>query len=108
MYVSVVNIDQWFLNGFNPDVHNCNDAVCRRIKRENWFRHQLPFRRIGRADGVWFSRSGTPEQFFWGKLTRLKHKLGRSFGLQDLQKILAMVKFRYCEETRNLKKKNFS
>ena len=43
MYVSVVTIDQWFLNGFNPYVHNCNDAVCRRIKRENWFRHQLPF-----------------------------------------------------------------
>ena len=64
MYVSVVNIDQWFLNGFNTNVHNCNDAVCRRIKRENWFRHQLPFRRIGRADGVWFSRSGAPEQFF--------------------------------------------
>ena len=62
-HVCDVTIDQWFLNGFNPNVHNCNDAVCRRIKRENWFRHQLLFRRIGRADGVWFS--GTPEQF-WG------------------------------------------
>ena len=43
MYVTDVTIDQWSLNGFNPNVHNCNDAVCRRIKRENWFRHQLPF-----------------------------------------------------------------
>ena len=72
MYVSDVTIDQWFLNGFNPNVHNCNDAVCRRIKRKNWFRHQLPFRGIGRADGVWFSRSGAPEQFFWGKSTGIK------------------------------------
>ena len=67
MYVS----DQWFLNGFNPNVHNCNDAVCRRIKRENWFRHQLPFRGIGRADGVWFSRSGAPEQF-WGASQQIR------------------------------------
>ena len=37
MYVSDVNIDQWFLNGFNPNVNNCNDAVCRRIKRKIGF-----------------------------------------------------------------------
>ena len=54
MYVTDVTIDQWSLNGFNPNVHNCNDAVCRRIKRENWFRHQLPFRGIGRADAMGF------------------------------------------------------